>query len=244
VTDDKQPNSALAYDFNAVKIDPPLAAGVPPEADRQLLEALDAFSHHGADSRLALADILEAMARLTEGILPAYADRLCSPVRELIIELRELEAGRAPGQFTTPEMGWQRPPHSLATIHRQARAVVALRWLRLIGCKRGAALKVAQVIRTERLSHNAAQASEQAKKEAKSIEAVSRYFAKDEAAELKRRQQMPPSRRRHDKDGRRADELWEIEHELESALWRDGGRNMADATEREVLDWLRATMRA
>lgn len=215
--------NAGKYDFDFNTVERPLSDDISREADVYFRDALEAVERHGAGSRVAVIKNIEAMVVLTRDLVPKKSEALCGPVDALVAELKDLEAGRPPGRLTAPKRRWQRLLDSMATIQHQARAVVAFGWLKLIGLRpRAAAHKVAEVIRSEPLSLVEDTARKQARKEAERIEEWSRYFRRDQ-----RRRQASAA-------------IW---HELECALWAYGGRSANEASEREVLDWLRPANR-
>ena len=126
---------AALFDFNNVKfLDPNLSR----EADVYAQDALAAISSDGErPSRWALIAALRAMCLLTRDALAIHAEQLCKPVKILIKELVEADAGRKDGNFVFLEHSrtWDTRIDSIEEIERQGRAVIAYGWLKMVGLR-------------------------------------------------------------------------------------------------------------
>ena len=128
-------------DFNAVP--PPVDVHLSAGANVLVRAALEAGGTKRVAPRLKAIAALDAACAALGELAPDYAAELCAPLHALAAELREMKEGGAPGEITRPLQAGRRRYHGdkADTIARQARAVLAVDWLRRIGVKPNAALR-------------------------------------------------------------------------------------------------------
>jgi hypothetical protein len=122
-----------SFDFSDLPppLDPQLSAG----ANVMLRSAIEAAAARRLSGRRKAMAALDAASATLEELYPSHAAALCGPLRALLVELRELEAGGAAGEITRPRAAFSRRGDTAATIEQQARIVLALDWLKRLGVK-------------------------------------------------------------------------------------------------------------